>query len=137
VPFIVRAPGAEAGAVNLEPVSLIDVYPSLVDLAGLEVPDFLDGNSIKPQLYDPKAERAPAVSFYGEANTSIRSRDWRYIRYEDGSEELYHHKTDPNEWTNEADNPEHASIKKELSKFIPKKPHPGVKVQEWFDRYQP
>lgn len=137
VPFIVRAPGVEAGAINLEPVSLIDVYPSLVDLADLEVPDFLDGNSIKPQLYDPKAERAPAVSFYGEANTSIRSRDWRYIRYEDGSEELYHHQEDPNEWTNEADNPEHASIKKELSKFIPKNPHSGIKVQEWFDKYQP
>ena len=137
VPFIVRAPGVEGGTVNLEPVSLIDVYPSLVDLAGLKVPDFLDGNSIKPQLHDPKAGRAPAVSFYGEANTSIRSRDWRYIRYEDGSEELYHHKTDPNEWTNEADNPEHASIKKQLSKFIPKNPHPGIKVQEWFDKYQP
>ena len=137
VPFIVRAPGVEAGAINLEPVSLIDVYPSLVDLADLEVPDFLDGNSIKPQLHDPKAERAPAVSFYGEANTSIRSRDWRYIRYEDGSEELYHHQKDPNEWTNEADNPEHASIKKDLSKFIPKNPHPGIKVQEWLDKYQP
>lgn len=136
VPFIVRAPGVEAGAINLEPVSLIDVYPSLVDLAGLEVPDFLDGQSIKPQLYDPKAERDPAVSFYGEANTSIRSRDWRYIRYEDGSEELYHHKTDPNEWTNEADNPEYAAVKKELSKFIPEHPHPGLKVQDWFDKYQ-
>lgn len=137
VPFIVKAPGVEAGAINLEPVSLIDVYPSLVDLAGLEVPAFLDGNSIKPQLYDPRAERDPAVSLYGEANTSIRSKDWRYIRYEDGSEELYHHKEDPNEWTNEADNPEHASIKKGLSKFIPKNPHPGIKVQEWFDKYQP
>ncbi|NRB75389.1 MAG: hypothetical protein HRU46_13590, partial [Verrucomicrobiales bacterium] len=76
-------------------------------------------------------------SFYGEANTSIRSRDWRYIRYEDGSEELYHHQEDPNEWTNEADNPEHALVKKELSKFIPKNPHPGIKVQEWFDKYHP
>ena len=137
VPFIVRAPGVKAGVVNEQPVSLIDVYPSLVDLAGLPVPDFLDGSSVKPQLYDPNSQRDPAISIYGEANTSIRSKDWRYIRYEDGSEELYHHNDDPNEWTNEADNPEHASIKKELSRFIPENPHPGIKVQEWFDKYQP
>jgi uncharacterized sulfatase len=137
VPFIVRAPGVEAGTVSTQPVSLIDVYPSLVDLAGLEVPTFLDGQSIKPQLEDPKAPRDPAVSFYGEANTSIRSNDWRYIRYEDGSEELYHHRDDPNEWVNEADNPDHARIKKRLSRFIPANPHPGLKVQDWFDQYQP
>lgn len=137
VPFIVRASGVDPGSVNQQPVSLIDVYPSLVDLAGLSVPDFLDGQSIKPQLYDLKAERAPAISIYGEANTSIRSKDWRYIRYEDGSEELYHHKRDPNEWVNEADNSEHASIKEKLSKFIPTNPHAGLKVQEWFDKYQP
>jgi arylsulfatase A-like enzyme len=137
IPFIVRAPGVEAGAVSSQPVSLIDVYPSLVDLAGLPVPEFLDGKSVKPQLENPDAERDPAISIYGEANTSIRSKDWRYIRYEDGSEELYHHSKDPNEWTNEADNPEHASIKKDLSKFIPADPHPGLKVQGWFDKFQP
>ena len=137
IPFIVRAPGFDAGAVSEQPVSLIDVYPSLVDLAGIPVPDFLDGKSVKPQLEDPNAARDPAISIYGENNTSIRSKDWRYIRYEDGSEELYHHNNDPNEWTNEADSPEHTAIKKQLSKFIPKNPHPGIKVQEWFDKYQP
>lgn len=136
IPFIVRAPGVEAGAISEQPVSLIDVYPSLVDLAGLPIPDYLDGNSIKPQLEDPTARRDPAISIYGEANTSIRSRDWRYIRYEDGSEELYHHRKDPNEWTNQADNPKHAGIKEALSKFIPKNPHSGLKVQDWFDKFQ-
>ena len=137
IPFIVRAPGVEAGAISEEPVSLIDVYPSLVDLAGLPAPEYLDGDSVKPQLEDPAVEREPAISIYGEANTSIRSKDWRYIRYDDGSEELYYHKNDPNEWTNEADNPEYASIKEELSKFIPENPHPGLKVQDWFDKHQP
>lgn len=45
IPFIVSAPGVTAGAICMQPVSLIDVYPSLVDLAGLAVPEFLDGLS--------------------------------------------------------------------------------------------
>ncbi|MEM9283589.1 MAG: sulfatase [Verrucomicrobiota bacterium] len=136
IPFIVRAPGVEAGSICEQPVSLIDVYPSLVDLAGLPLPDFLDGISIRPQLEDPESTRDPAVSMYGEDNFSIRDRSWRYIRYEDGSEELYHHEDDPYEWTNLAENPEHAEVKKRLAEFIPENPHPGLKVQDWFDKYQ-
>ena len=137
IPFIVRAPGVEAGAVSKQPVSLIDVYPSLVDLAGLPVPEFLDGKSVKPQLKNPTAKRGPAISIYGEGNTSIRTENWRYIRYEDGSEELYQHNKDPNEWRNMASNPEQAKIKKRISKFLPTDPHPGLKVQDWFDKFQP
>ena len=82
---------------------MIDVYPSLVDLAGFEVPEWLDGRSVKPQLNDPHEVRDPAISSYGSGNTSVRTERWRYIHYEDGSEELYDHQTDPNEWTNLAD----------------------------------
>ena len=86
IPFIVRGPGIKAGSKCTQPVSLIDVYPSLVDLAGLEIPNWLDGTSIKPQLANPSSPRGPAISSYGEGNTSIRTEHWRYIRYEDGSE---------------------------------------------------
>jgi arylsulfatase A-like enzyme len=136
IPFMVSAPGVEPGSVCTQPVSLIDVFPSLADLAGLTIPDYLDGASIKPQLQDPAAKRSPVVSSYGEGNTAIRTERWRYIRYEDGSEELYDHKVDPDEWTNQADNPEHATLKKKLAAFIPKDQHPGLKVQDWYDRYQ-
>ncbi|MFT5130778.1 MAG: arylsulfatase A-like enzyme, partial [Rhodothermales bacterium] len=136
IPFIVRAPGVEAGAICTQPVSLIDVYPSLVDLAGINVPDWLDGRSIKPQLTAPSTPRPAAISSYGEGNTAIRSERWRYIRYEDGSEELYDHKVDPNEWTNQANNPEHAETKRKLAQMIPADQHPGLKVQTWFDKYQ-
>lgn len=136
IPFIVRAPDVEAGAISEEPVSLIDVYPSLIDLAGLPVPDYLDGHSVKPQLHDPKAKRGPAISSYGDGNTSIRTKRWRYIRYEDGSEELYNHKEDPNEWANLAENSEYTEVKERLAKFIPKDQHPGLKVQDWYDDYQ-
>ena len=136
IPFIVRGPEIKAGSQCTQPVSLIDVYPSLVDLAGLDIPEWLDGQSIKPQLANPVTPRGPAISSYGEGNTSIRTERWRYIRYEDGSEELYDHRLDPNEWTNLANRPEHRTTKKRLAEMIPTNQHAGLKVQSWFDKYQ-
>lgn len=136
IPFIVRGPGIKPGSICTQPTSLIDVYPSLLDFAGLDVPDWLDGKSLKPQLADPSIPRPAAISSYGEGNTSIRSERWRYIRYEDGSEELYDHQVDPNEWGNLANDPEHETTKKELAKLIPASQHAGIKVQSWFDKFQ-
>ena len=136
IPFIVRGPGVEPGSVCTQPVSLIDVYPSVVDFAGIKVPDFLDGKSVKPQLEDPSVVRPPAISSYGEGNTAIRTERWRYIRYEDGSEELYDHKSDPNEWVNLAEDPKLQETKERLAAAIPENQHPGLKVQGWFDKYQ-
>jgi len=107
-----------------------------VDLAGFEVPEWLDGKSVKPQLDNPDEARGPAITSYGGGNTSVRTERWRYIRYEDGSEELYDHQTDPNEWTNLAGQQEFAEIKNSLSQTIPKKQHPGLMAQDWFDRFQ-
>ena len=137
IPFIVSGPGIQAGSTCVQPASLIDVYPSLVDLAGFEVPEWLDGKSVKPQLNDPREARDPAITSYGSGNTSVRTERWRYIRYEDGSEELYDHQTDPDEWTNLADQKEFAEIKNSLTKSIPEKQHPGLMVQDWFDAFQP
>jgi len=136
IPFIVRGPGVKTGSSCTQPVSLIDVYPSLVDLAGLNVPEWLDGTSVKTQLANPCSLRPGAVSSYGEGNTSIRTERWRYIRYEDGSEELYDHRVDPDEWTNLANKPEHDQTKRRLAKMIPDNQHPGLKVQDWFDKFQ-
>lgn len=136
IPFIVRAPGVNSGSVCTQPVSLIDVFPSLVDLAGLDVPTWLDGTSVKAQLEDPSRTRPAVVSSYGPGNTAIRTEHWRYIRYEDGSEELYDHRVDPNEWNNQAANPEYNEVKKRLAAMIPKDQHPGLNVQDWFDLHQ-
>jgi arylsulfatase A-like enzyme len=127
---------AEKAGQDIRELSLIDVYPSLVDLAGFEIPDWLDGTSIKPQLAEPSSPRPAAISSYGEGNTSIRTQRWRHIRYEDGSEELYDHRVDPDEWTNLANKPEHEETKRSLAQMIPANQHPGLKVQDWFDKYQ-
>ena len=137
IPFMIRAAGVKPGSVCMQPVSLIDVFPTLVDLAGLPVPEHLDGSSVKPQLVDPMQKRSPVISSYGDGNTAIRTRRWRYIRYEDGSEELYDHSDDPHEWKNLAESAEHQEVKRELAAEIPKNQHRGLKVQNWFNHYQP
>lgn len=66
----------------------------------------------------PTWER-PAITTHGRNNHAIRDDRWRYIRYADGSEELYDHQSDPHEWTNLAGNPQYAKIKDRLARWLP------------------
>jgi choline-sulfatase len=97
------------------------VYPTLAALCALlEKPD-LEGLSLAPQLRDAAAPRErPAVTTHGPGNHAVRSEAWRYIRYADGSEELYDVRSDPNEWTNLAPLPEHARVKTALAEWLPR-----------------
>ena len=65
------------------------------------------------------AREHPAITTHNQGNHTIRTRDWRYIRYADGSEELYDHRSDPNEWTNLANQPQHAARKADLARWLP------------------
>jgi len=98
------------------PVSLLDIYPTLVDICGLEPKKELMGNSLLPVLKDPQLKCNKSVlTTYGRNNHTIRSRRWRYIRYADGSEELYDRKNDALEWKNLANRPKYAKVKKILT----------------------
>lgn len=109
-----------------QPVSLLDIYPTLSDMCNLNSPDHLDGFSLRPLLDDPDCETHRAVvTTYLFQNHSIRSQHHRYIRYADGSEELYDHQTDPAERNNLASTPEAQEIKHRLAVFLPKKNAPG------------
>lgn len=131
VPFIMwdtRRADAPKGRVCEEAVSLINIYPTLVDMAELHLPDYVDGVSLTPQLADPTAAiDQPAITTWGRGNYSARSEDWRYTRYFDGTEELYFHKDDANEWTNLAGRPEYAAIKADLARYLPKTDAPLVR----------
>ncbi|MBN2412422.1 sulfatase [candidate division KSB1 bacterium] len=101
-------------------VNLLDIYPTLIDLCGLAPKPELEGTSLLPLLKDPAAEwDSPTLTTYGRNNHTIRSKEWRYIRYADGSEELYDHKNDELEWTNLTAKPEYEEIKKELARWLP------------------
>ncbi|MFT6619436.1 MAG: choline-sulfatase [Limisphaerales bacterium] len=134
VPFIVAGPGIKPGNCR-EAVSLLDVYPTLVELCNLPENSRLEGLSVVPQLRDPARTRErPALisSYFG--NHAIRSRDWRYIRYQDGAEELYDHRSDAKEYTNLAASASHREVLAKLAKWLPKNPAPEVKPVSEFGR---
>ena len=130
VPLVFAGPGIRPGKPCLEPASLLDLYPTLVELCHLPKNPRLEGLSLVPQLNDPKAARdRPAITSAYFGNHSVRSRDWRLISYEDGAKELYDHRTDSDEFHNLAKDPAHQAVIKELSRWLPQKAIPEFKVK--------
>ncbi|MEM7146324.1 MAG: sulfatase [Verrucomicrobiota bacterium] len=120
-PLIFVAPGVtEPGGICDRPVDFSAIYPTLCDLAGLESPKHLDGVSLRPLLENPNAEwPGVAITTHGYQNHAVRDQNWRYIRYADGSEELYDHRSDPNEFTNLVNDPSKQKIKNRLAHHLP------------------
>jgi arylsulfatase A-like enzyme len=121
VPFVIVAPGVtQAGTTSSAPVSLMDLYPTLAELAGFVPPAHVEGRSLVPLLEDPSLEwDHPTLSTYGFGNHAVVSDRYKYIRYNDNSEELYDLADDPNEWTNLAFVDGFATIRQELGTRIP------------------
>lgn len=120
VPLIFVGPGVTAGGRCLRPAELLDIYPTLIDLCGLPRRDDLEGISLLPQLREATAPRdRPAMTSHNQGNHGIRSERWRYIRYADGSEELYDLQADPHEWENIISEPASAAVADEHRRWIP------------------
>ncbi len=124
-----NSPIATQGGVQCDRiVSLIDLYPTLLELAGLPPRPGLDGQSISPLLSDPSLPwTRPALTTYGKNNHSLRSSRYRYIRYHDGTEELYDHLSDPNEWNNLAHQSvtaQHRAVIDALAEHLPSENKP-------------
>ena len=127
-PLIMAGPGIETGPSCPAAVSLLDIYRTLIDLCGLKKNPLLEGVSLMPQLKDPKASRdIPAITTSDYENHAIRTKDWRYIRYANGAEELYDHRTDSDEFINLANNPKYKATKQSLARWLPKDAAPEVK----------
>lgn len=121
VPLIFAGPGVSRGGRCTQPAELLDIYPTLIELCGLTGRNDLEGISLVPQLKDASTKRErPAITSHNQGNHGIRSERWRYIRYADGSEELYDLHADPHEWSNLAAEPEHDAVITEHRRWIPK-----------------
>lgn len=120
--FIWKVPGVtQPGGKCERPVDYTSIYPTLCELTSQSLPKHLDGQSLAPLLKDPAAKwDTPAITTHGFQNHAVRSEDWRYIRYANGEEELYHSANDPLEYTNLAKQPAHAAQIAELTKWLPK-----------------
>ena len=107
VPLAIIAPGVTVpGTKSSRPVSLLNLYPTLVELCGLPDRQDLEGVSLRPLLENPGMDwDRPAVMTFGRGNHAVRSERYRYIRYANGDEEFYDHATDPDELTNLAEDP--------------------------------
>ena len=122
VPLIIVAPGVTtAGSSTRKPVSLMDLYPTLAELCGIDIPSHLEGKSLLPLLRDPKADwDHAAITTWQRNNHAVRTEQYRYIRYADGSEELYDHATDAHEWTNLAPDLAYRDLKERLAARLPR-----------------
>ena len=126
VPMIIAGPGLPKGEKRQQGVGLIDLYPTLLDLANLPANKVNVGHSLKPILFHPNTKwNYPVISQWqdkfnakGEkvylSGQAVQVGTWRYSLYGDGSEELYNHISDPNEWTNLANNPSTAAKHRKL-----------------------
>ena len=120
VPLLFAGPGVATGATCRQPAELLDLYPTLIELCGLPARAGLEGHSLSPQLKDAEAPRPwPALTTHNPGNHSVCSERWRYIRYADGSEELYDHLHDPHEWTNRAADAACAEVIREHARWLP------------------
>lgn len=131
VPLIVRVPqgtvgfkaGTKPGTVSNAPVSLLSLFPTLVELCGLPPQEEIHAPSLTPLLNDPKAEW-PHMAFtqlMKPNNYSVSGSRWRYIHYRNGDQELYDIKNDPYEWKNLADDAQYAHQIARLKKHVPEK----------------
>lgn len=120
-PLIFVAPGVTApGSSCNRPVDFMSIYPTLCELAHIDAPPHVEGQSIVSLLKNPSSEwQGVALTTYGKGNHAVRTDRWRYIRYADGSEELYDHRDDPYEWKNVASSPELTTLKSELAALMP------------------
>jgi arylsulfatase A-like enzyme len=123
-----------------QPVGLIDIYPTLLELCDLPAKNSNQGRSLTPLFKTPESGwRFAVLTTYARDNHALRSKQYRYIRYEDGSEELYDHTRDPNEWTNLAGQESQAKLLARFRKSLPTKNakyHKATRsgaVNKWFD----
>jgi iduronate 2-sulfatase len=125
VPLIISVPGLKtAGQASPRLTELVDLYPTLADLAGLTPPPGLQGVSLRPLLLSPAAEwHQPAFTQVqrGEApGHSVRTDHWRYTQWDRGAkgEELYDHESDPQELHNLAALAKHAATLAEMRALL-------------------
>ena len=122
LPLLMRVPGMTAKQDCPRVVNLIDLYPTLIDLCGLPTKPGLDGRSLASLLRNPATPwDHPSITINGRGNACVVGERWYFIRYRDGTEELYDMQADPLQWKNLArsTDPLHRAQRERLAKLLP------------------
>ncbi len=132
IPLIIVDPSAKAGGKQTESIAeMIDLYPTLTDLANIDVPRYVAGKSLAKVLDDPKKKvRKSAFGQIPKAYT-VRTDDFRFTRWESGGPsmlELYNRRIDPEEMINLAGREEYQKVLNKMSKLLDKRIDEGSKA---------
>ncbi len=121
VPFIFAGIGLPANKRVETTVSLIDIYPTLIELCNLPEQHQMDGVSLVPTLVNPDSavDRNVFMAYMERGGYALINSDWRYIQYHDGSEEFYDLNNDPNEWYNLVADESYRGIINEMKQSAP------------------
>ena len=120
-PLFFAGPNLPKGKKIDAPVEMLSIYPTLLELSGLPAYSRNEGKSLVSIMQTNKEiKESYALTTFGMNNHAIKKDGFRFIQYEDGTQEFYDHSIDPNEWQNEASNPKYASKIEELKKYLPK-----------------
>lgn len=132
VPLIIAAPGIKPGR-SRSLAQLVDIFPTLCELTGQSVPESVEGISLVPVLNNPDQIVNREVYSYNRAHLALRSDRWSYMRYADGTEELYDMQADPNQFTNLAKNTAHVEtmvdLRQRMGQWIAKVKTPNNRQQ--------
>jgi iduronate 2-sulfatase len=113
VPLIIKSPIDKPG-ISTSLVELVDLFPTACEMVGLQSPASVQGSSLLPIIKNPKKEvKKSALSFIPKG-TSMRTKKWAYMKYKDGTEELYDMKNDPKQFKNLVSNDSYSEVLNKL-----------------------
>ncbi|HYD50844.1 MAG TPA: sulfatase/phosphatase domain-containing protein, partial [Terriglobales bacterium] len=130
VPLIIYMPKARAnGGRSTRIVELLDLYPTVADLAGLQIPREVEGRTLRPLLSNSKLRWNHPARSQVPGGRSVRFQNWRYSEWGKNGEkgvELYNVQEDPGEYRNLAALPQYASVIASLKPMLPSEPPPST-----------
>lgn len=119
-PLIVSGPGIPPEMKINIPVELLSIYPTLTEICGLKPNKKNEAPSLVPLFSGKKQKWQPALTTWGRQNHALRTDAFTYIRYENGEEELYDTRKDPNEWYNLAKIDAYKRQINRMKRYLPK-----------------
>lgn len=117
-PLIISAPGYRSGQRVNSLAEMVDIYPTLCELAGLEFPSHLQGKSLISTMEDPDSIHKKAIYGRYHAGETVRTERFQFSEWTNGDRMLYDHKRDPNEDINVVADPKYAKVVEAMSSAL-------------------